>query len=165
MDPMLAWGLGLFGLSFLLVLLELVIPSAGIIGGVALVVAIAGDVCLFIGGGPGWGILGIVLIVVSIPGAIWLGTTMLTSTVFGREIMFGAGGEDVAAAVPSAATELARLDGKTGEALTDLRPVGVARIDGERFDVLAENDMIEAGTAVRVVGISGLQVKVRPVDR
>lgn len=53
------------------------------------------------------------------------------------------------------------LVGHTGVAHTVLRPTGVAIIDGKRVDVRAESGMIEAGSAVQVVGIHENQVIVR----
>jgi len=50
----------------------------------------------------------------------------------------------------------------TGTAETDLRPSGKARLDGRRWDVLAESGLIEQGTPIRVVKIEGSRVVVRP---
>lgn len=51
---------------------------------------------------------------------------------------------------------------RTGTAATDLRPAGKATIDGERLDVVAETDMIAAGTPVRVVAVEGYRIVVVP---
>lgn len=58
----------------------------------------------------------------------------------------------------------AGLMGKTGVAVTPLRPAGVARIDNERYDVVSEGSFIDAGTAVVVVHIEGRRIVVRPVE-
>lgn len=50
---------------------------------------------------------------------------------------------------------------KTGTAYTDLRPAGVAAIDGQRVDVVAEGQMIAKGAAIKVVHIEGMRVVVR----
>jgi len=50
-----------------------------------------------------------------------------------------------------------------GEALTELRPSGTARINGERVDVVAETGLIERGTRVKVVAVEGVRVVVRAV--
>jgi membrane-bound serine protease (ClpP class) len=55
------------------------------------------------------------------------------------------------------------LVGAEGEALTDLRPVGVVRIGERRMDALAQTFLIPAGSRVRVVQVEGSQVKVRQV--
>lgn len=52
---------------------------------------------------------------------------------------------------------------KTGTAFTDLRPAGTAEINGQRVDVVAENQMITRGTPIKVVHIEGMRVVVRAV--
>ncbi|MCL4786818.1 MAG: hypothetical protein KJ070_08500 [Verrucomicrobia bacterium] len=49
----------------------------------------------------------------------------------------------------------------TGEALTRLRPSGVARINGQRLDVVTEGGMIERGAQVKVVAVEGSRIVVR----
>jgi membrane-bound serine protease (ClpP class) len=48
-----------------------------------------------------------------------------------------------------------------GEALTRLRPSGVARLQGQRVDVVTEGGMIERGARVKVVAVEGARVVVR----
>lgn len=50
---------------------------------------------------------------------------------------------------------------QAGTALTNLRPSGMAQINGKRVDVVTEGGMIERGTVVRVVAVEGLRVVVR----
>ena len=57
----------------------------------------------------------------------------------------------------------AELAGAEGEALTDLRPVGTCLINKKRVECLAATGVIEAGQAVKVVGVNGLEIKVRAV--
>ncbi len=52
---------------------------------------------------------------------------------------------------------------KQGVARSDLRPSGVVSIDGRRVDVVTEGGLIEAGTEVKVVKVTGLRVVVRAV--
>jgi len=51
----------------------------------------------------------------------------------------------------------------TGAALTQLRPSGTAKIDGQRVDVVTEGGLIEAGTAVKVVTVEGARIVVRAI--
>jgi membrane-bound serine protease (ClpP class) len=53
------------------------------------------------------------------------------------------------------------LLGRTGSALTTLRPAGAAMIDDQRIDVVTAGEFIEAGTAIRVVDVRGSRVEVR----
>lgn len=53
------------------------------------------------------------------------------------------------------------LVGKHGTAATDLRPAGVATVDGERIDVVTEGEYIHSGTRVEVVRAEGYRHVVR----
>ncbi len=55
----------------------------------------------------------------------------------------------------------AGLLGLTGIARSDLRPSGIALIDGRRIDVVAESGLIAHGSPVKVVKIDGFRVVVR----
>jgi len=49
----------------------------------------------------------------------------------------------------------------TGVALSQLRPSGIAKINGERVDVVTEGGLIERGTAIKVVAVEGARIVVR----
>jgi membrane-bound serine protease (ClpP class) len=53
------------------------------------------------------------------------------------------------------------LVGKQGMASTDLRPAGVATVEGERIDVVTEGEYIHSGTRVEVVRAEGYRHVVR----
>jgi membrane-bound serine protease (ClpP class) len=55
------------------------------------------------------------------------------------------------------------LLGKTGKAVTVLRPVGKAEFDGEAYQVEADASFIEVGTDIRVTKINGNNIFVRSV--
>jgi membrane-bound serine protease (ClpP class) len=56
------------------------------------------------------------------------------------------------------------LRGRTGTAVSYLRPAGIASIDGRRVDVLTEGEFIPEGTPVRVVRVEGARVFVEAVS-
>jgi membrane-bound ClpP family serine protease len=53
------------------------------------------------------------------------------------------------------------LVGKSGVALSELRPAGMAEIDGERVDVITEGDWMAAGTLIVVVKAEAMRLVVR----
>jgi membrane-bound serine protease (ClpP class) len=57
----------------------------------------------------------------------------------------------------------AALSGKTGVAVTTLRPSGKAEIDGEFFTVEADGLFVEAGSEIKVTHVYGNRIVVRPV--
>lgn len=54
-----------------------------------------------------------------------------------------------------------RYLGKTGSAVTPLRPTGVAEIEGERVEVMTEGEFIAAGSLVRIVAMDRRRYFVR----
>jgi membrane-bound ClpP family serine protease len=65
--------------------------------------------------------------------------------------------------VPRLGAGVAELVGKSGVALTVLRPAGTVDIDGRRIDVVTEGQYIEADAPVRVVAVEGTRVVVTAV--
>jgi membrane-bound serine protease (ClpP class) len=53
--------------------------------------------------------------------------------------------------------------GAEGVAMTDLRPVGVVQIQGQRYDALSETGFVPTGSKVRVTLAEPSQIKVRRV--
>jgi membrane-bound serine protease (ClpP class) len=50
--------------------------------------------------------------------------------------------------------------GTVGEALSTLRPSGIAKFDGQRLDVVADGEWIEAGESVKISSTSGGHISV-----
>ena len=50
--------------------------------------------------------------------------------------------------------------GTTGEAISTLRPSGIARFEGQRIDVVADGEWIEAGQSVKISSTSGGHISV-----
>lgn len=90
--------------------------------------------------------------------ALWLvprtklGKTMILATSENRQEGYS-----------SSSSRFQELVGKSGKALTSLRPTGAATIDGGRFDVITQGDFIEIGTEIEVVRVEGNKVFVSKV--
>lgn len=157
-------GLALIAASILLILAEVLIPSAGILSIVAGACAITGLVFLF-RADLIWGIGGLLAVLVLGPMAFGLGVRVLPHTPLGRR-MLGELPEHMVLEKQQADEEhrraLASIMGKQGVALTPLRPVGTVEVEGQRFEALAELAAIDAGAAIRVVSVVDNQIKVRP---
>lgn len=57
-----------------------------------------------------------------------------------------------------------RERGEIGVALSDLRPAGIARFDGNRVDVVTEGDFVDSGSTLEVLRVEGNRVVVRRVE-
>ncbi|MEM8756382.1 MAG: NfeD family protein [Planctomycetota bacterium] len=167
MEPMLIWGLTLIAVAILLLVVELFIPSGGVIAAVSGVVGISGVVCLFLmdENGPLWGTAGILTLLVLFPSAFFVWAKLLPTTSFGRALIGEVPEEERREREHQEIDERLRLEalvGKRGLALTDLRPVGTIEIDGERFDALTEGVAVTRGQPVRVTAFRANQLRVRP---
>jgi membrane-bound ClpP family serine protease len=162
---MLFWGLGLLAAALLLVIIEVFVPSGGLIAFVAAGSAIAGVYCLF-RVSPMWGVIGILCVLILGPLTFSFALRVWPSTPIGRKMMGEKSPEQLEAERKAETQErerLASLIGAEGVVLTDLRPVGVVQIGSDRFDALAESAFIRAGTRVRVSVVQSNQIKVRAI--
>ena len=65
----------------------------------------------------------------------------------------------------SARPELAELIGRSGVALTTLRPAGAAQIEGARIDVVSNSEFISKGEPLTVEAVEGARVVVRAAPK
>lgn len=171
-DTLLIVGLSLLALSLVLLIVEVFVPSGGVIAVVSAICAIAGVGMLW-RYETAWGITGMLGVLVLGPIAIAWGFKMLPYTPMGRAILGGRSEEELEAIRDAERDHFMSrkaLVGLEGVALTDMRPVGEIEIrtDPDRADgpvqtieALAEHDWIEAGDRVVVTSASGLEMKVR----
>lgn len=165
METVLVVGLGLLALSLVLIMIEAFVPSGGIIGLTAGVCAIAGVVALF-RYSTMWGVSGLLVVVVLGPICFLWAIRMLPNTPVGR-MLIGPAPDEIARSVQTGeqatrTLRMALIDAE-GRAVTDLRPIGLIEINGQRHDAVAEGALIDRGTPVRVTGVDGMQIRVRPI--
>jgi membrane-bound ClpP family serine protease len=161
-ESFLGWGIVLIGVACALIFIEVFIPSGGLIAIGSAISASAGIIMLF-KYDTTWGVIGLMATLILGPMALTLGFKMFPHTPLGRRMILGSSQQDPRE-VAEHRDSMQALIGTEGEAVSDLRPIGVVRIDGERHDALAEGPMIEAGSRVRVVVVEANQIKVRKID-
>ncbi|MEC9373435.1 MAG: NfeD family protein [Planctomycetota bacterium] len=164
---LLVWGFGLLMLAILLIVIEVMVPSGGVIALVAGAVAIA-SIIFFWRYSLTWGLISLIAVMILAPTSVVFALKVWPNTYFGSRLIHGAREDDetmMRDRERRAEEAQARqaLVGARGEALTDLRPVGTVRIEGERVEALAEGGVIDAGATVRVTSVDGNQIRVRAV--
>ena len=151
----------LIGLGILLLFVEIILlpgfGAAGVPGillialGVGLVWLSSGwETALMYAGG---------VVIVTIPIAI-LGLWLAPRTKFGKSFILEAA-EKSADGFQAPSQNLVNLVGKTGQAITPLRPAGAALIDGQRVDVVTGGEFIETDAEVEVIVVESNRVVVR----
>lgn len=163
-DPNLLWGLILLGVALLLLLVEVFVPSMGVITFTAGTIALVGIVLLF-RVSVGWGVTGLLTMMVLGPMVVMFGLQVLPHTNAGKKLLYGESGKAEVAVRdnPEEAEALARLIGAEGVVLVDLRPIGVIRVNDRKLDAVSEISFIRAGSRVRVTAADGMTIKVRPI--
>ena len=173
-DAALAWGVVLLAVAIILLFLELLLPSGGLLS-ISAAVAVIGSLVAFFTYSPQTGFIVLGLYVILGPVLRWLGFKWWVSSPLGRRMILGAEDDpldrtpdEAFAASNTAQMERARyldeLIGMEGVTETPLRPVGTVRLaDGERHEALAESGVIESKCTIRVVAIEDNQIKVRSV--
>lgn len=163
-ETMLIWGLALLAAAVLLTIIEVLVPSGGIIGVISFAVAIAGVVCLF-RHSTTWGLTGVLLVIVGGPTLFFFMLNLLPQTPTGRA-MLGEVDADTRAETErrdrEARENLLSLVDAEGDALTDLHPVGTVRVDGQKHEAVAVASLIDKGQRVRVIGVDMTTLRVRP---
>ncbi len=170
-DAALWWGIVLFAAALVLLAVELLVPSGGLIGLLCGVAAVS-SVVAFFRYDPLVGSAAAVLYVVLAPVVlvfvfkIWVNSPIARRMILtGKDEVLGTSDEEAVRESERARAErLARireLVGAEGTTVTDLRPVGFVTINGQRMDGMAETGIIEADTPIVVTDVYDNQVKVR----
>lgn len=172
-DPYFVLGLVFTGVAIFLFLLELIVPSGGLLGLLCALAGIASIGSMFIHD-PLWGVATLAAYAVIAPLAIFFGIKLWMSSPLAKRMILRSteSVEDPDApdmerrgdSKRSAADLRSELVGQTGMTVTPLRPVGFVRVAGRRIDAVADFGVIDADRPVVVVEVRDNEVRVRPAD-
>ncbi len=159
MDWWLALAVFLYLLCGILIVVEIFVPSGGLISICALA-CLAGGIWLFFENQtiPIW--IGIVIACIEIPISVIVSWKLLSLSSFGKSVMLQSQPNTPGEAI--ADTELLQeMHGKIGKVITPLRPVGTVDFDGKRLECVAESGYVDKGSKVEVIKIESTQLTVR----
>ena len=162
MSP-LVWIAGLLLLGLVVMVLEVFIPSGGLLGFISIAAIVAAVATSFAEQGVLAGFLMLAITGVAVPATLAIAFHLFPSTPLGRRIMPAP--PDPQDLVPSAdAYRHAReLLGHRGRVSSDLLPWGQVQINGERIEAISRSGPITTGEMVEVVAAEGRAVIVKPV--
>lgn len=153
------WPAVFLGTGLLLLLLEVFIPSGGLIGLCSLVCL---ALCLWhaFRESPALGMTFMLIDLVAVPLTVALAFSLWSRSPLGRRFFLRPPApEEIGVSHGEHRVDL--LVGRDGHALTPLRPSGHVQIDEQRVDALAEDGFVAAGAPVRVLRTRSGQVVVR----
>jgi membrane-bound serine protease (ClpP class) len=149
----------------LLALEVFVIPGFTLAGVAGIVALVAGLGLSLVGAGATTSIIIVALgrvaisLIAAMTGA-FLMLRLLPRTPFGRKLVLVSEMEADRGYVSTPDSDRRWL-GRTGLALSPMRPAGIAEIDGARVDVVSEGGFIEAGTRIEVTRVDSNRIVVR----
>ena len=156
---MIYYTFGLLALGLVLILLEVFIPSMGLLGSLAAVSIVTGGILAYTHDPSGLFVGYAITAGVLIPLLIVTAVKMLPRTSFGKSMMLQ-GSSFRASEARASEKGLDELEGRTGETITFLRPAGIAILGDRRVDVVTQGELLGNGVTVKVIKVEGNRVVV-----
>lgn len=161
MDPII-WAVALMFVGISLVVLEIFVPSGGILGFLAFSAVVAAVIMAFYYSGTTTGLVFGGVAVIALPAAIALSLKLLPNTRIGRRMLL-IRDEDSFDDEESPAEKLRELIGEVGKAKSLMLPGGTVQVNRRNYDAVSEGGMpIEPDQAVEVVQVRHERLVVRP---
>ncbi|RIK78323.1 MAG: hypothetical protein DCC67_11645 [Planctomycetota bacterium] len=151
------WAIILLVIGCGLLILEIFIPSAGLLSFFALV-AIIGSMALAFLDGTTTGLSFMAMAVIAVPAAIGLAFKLWPRTPMGRSFLGDLPTEDETRLEDPRRA----LVGRLGVAKSPMLPSGAIEIDGQLMDAVSQGMAIDPGQPVIVVEVKANRVMVRP---
>ena len=157
-----AWAILLLVSGLALVVLEVFIPSGGVLGFLAICSILASVVVAFLEG-PGPGLVFLATAIFGLPVVIVAALKYWPRTAMGRRILLAAPESDDV--LPRGEHhDLRKLIGRIGRTKSQMLPGGAISIDGRTLDAVSEGVPIERGQPIRVVDVQATTLVVRPIE-
>jgi len=156
------WVLLLLIVGLAVMVLEVFLPSGGILGFLSLTAIVAAIATAFLEMGATAGFVVLAVATVVVPTVLALAFRWFPETPLGRRVLPPP--PDPADVAPAAARrlELEKLLGRSGRALSEMLPWGMVEIDGVRVEAQSDGGPIECGAAVQAVSVQGRHLVVAP---
>ena len=163
-DQTLFWAILLLLLGISCLVLEMFIPSGGLLGVLA-ALSIVGAITLAFMSGPVQGLVMTLFVTMLIPIMLGVAVKFWPETPLGRLILLRRPqGADEVLPQTEAYRTINALIGKRGVAKSVMLPSGVVTVEGKSYDAVSNGLPIEPGQNVRVIGIDTQRLVVRVDD-
>jgi len=160
MSP-LYWAIVLLVFGLGLIVLEMFLPSGGVIGFISLCAVVTSIVMAFrYSEYTGLGFMAGAIF--GAPLLIALAFKWWPSTPLGRRILLGVPDEEDVLPDAELRKRMKKLVGRLGTAKSLMLPGGPVWVDGHMYDALSEGAAIQSGEQVQVVEVRGTRIVVRP---
>ncbi len=162
-DPPVIWAVLLIAAAIVLFFVEILVPTGGLLGLLAAATLVTGIVLLFYENTT-LGLIGTLASLIALPIVIGFGLRILPNTPIFKLLTLSDQQEPVRTKSSGPAGDDAVAVGDEGKVITELRLVGLVQIKGRRVECLSDQGIVQTGTAVRVVAVDGMHVKVKAAE-
>lgn len=159
----LTWALILVALGVAVIIVELFVPSAGLLGIVAAILLISGIVSAFLYSIEAGALL-LLLLVLLLPVLFVALIKVWPSTPIGKRILLGRMREEEVVLKGEHYDGLKELIGLTGVAKTKMLPSGVIEVNGRTYDAVSDGFAIDPGQPLKVTAVRTNRLFVQPYD-
>jgi membrane-bound ClpP family serine protease len=161
----LLWVVSLLLLGLGVMVLEVFVPSGGILGFVSIAALVAAVATAFLEQGATAGMASLAVVVVAVPAVLASAFRWFPETPLGRRVLPPAPEAADVLPDPERRRHVRELVGHAGRTLSELLPWGRVEIDGEIVEAMSDGGPIEVGAAIEAVGVQGTALVVRLVER
>jgi len=163
MDPIF-WSILLLLSGLLLLLLEVFVPSGGMLGFLSAAAMFSAVSLAFYHRGLEAGLIFILVAVVAVPMVLVTAFKYWPNTRLGRRVLLGQPTEDDVLPDSPQRRLMKSLVGKVGVAKSLMLPSGAIEVDGITLDAVSDGSAIERGMAVKIIQVHGNRVVVSPTE-
>ncbi len=168
MEHWLIWSLVLFAVGILFTVVEVVVPSGGLLGLIALLCLLGSLGAAYEQSGRAAVTMAVVELI-CVPAVIAVAFKILPRTSLGKQLILsppqgdGSDASETSSPPTPQANPFGDLAGAEGVVVATLRPSGTAEFGGRQISVVSDGQIIDSGSRVRVVMVEGNRVLVEPV--
>ena len=160
---MIYWAFLLLAIGLFVVVLELFLPSAGILGVCAGALILSSLVLGFMDGLKS-GALILLIAVIALPSLLGAMVKIWPHTPLGKLILLKDLKPNDVLPNRTRHEQLANLEGQLGVAKTKMLPSGIVVINGEKYDAISEGFAIEIDDPIKVTSVRENRIYVQPYD-
>lgn len=161
----LLWVAALLLVGLGVLVLEVFVPSGGLLGFLSLSALVAGVFIAFWSLGPLPGMIALAVVVFGVPVALLVALRWFPETAIGRRVIPPPPEPDDVVPAADRRRRAREAVGRRGRTTSELVPWGIVEVDGVTLDAMSEGGPIAAGVPVEIVAAQAAAVVVRVAEQ
>jgi membrane-bound ClpP family serine protease len=157
----LVWVVALLVIGLAVMVLEVFVPSGGVLGFLSVVAVGAAVVTAFVEAGPAVGLAVLAAVVAAVPAVLAVAFRVFPETPLGRRVLPPPPTPDDVLPESDRRRRLRALVGRRGRTATELVPWGTVEVDGAVLEARSDGGPIARAATVEVAGVDGGALVVR----